>query len=105
WGNRRIRMNAIAPGPIPTEGAFSRVLPRKDLEQAALERSPQRRFGTMDELANLAAFLVSEGSAYINGEVIRMDGGELLQGAGEFSALGRLLKEEDWQSLRPPKKA
>ncbi len=103
WGNRGIRLNAIAPGPIPTEGAFSRVLPRKDLEQAALARNPLQRFGTVEELANLAAFLVSDGSGYINGEVVRMDGGELLQGAGEFSALGRLLKDEDWQSLRPSK--
>ncbi|MBV8476700.1 MAG: SDR family oxidoreductase [Acidobacteria bacterium] len=103
WGNRGIRMNAIAPGPIPTQGAFSRVLPRPDLEQAAIERNPLRRFGTVRELANLAAFLISDGSAYINGEVVRMDGGESLQGAGEFSALGRLLKEEDWRALRPNK--
>jgi NAD(P)-dependent dehydrogenase (short-subunit alcohol dehydrogenase family) len=105
WGNRGIRMNAIAPGPIPTEGAFSRVLPRPDLEQAALQRNPLHRFGTVEELANLAAFLVSDRSAYINGEVIRMDGGELLQGAGEFSALGRLLTDEDWDALRPKKKS
>jgi NAD(P)-dependent dehydrogenase (short-subunit alcohol dehydrogenase family) len=103
WGNRGIRMNAIAPGPIPTEGAFSRVLPRPDLEKVAIERNPLRRFGTVEELANLAAFLVSDGSGYINGEVVRMDGGEFLQGAGEFSALGRLLKEADWQALRPKK--
>jgi NAD(P)-dependent dehydrogenase (short-subunit alcohol dehydrogenase family) len=104
WGDRGIRMNGIAPGPIPTEGAFSRVLPRPDLEKVALTRNPQNRFGTIEELANLAAFLVSDGSAYINGEVIRMDGGEFLQGAGEFSALGRILKEEDWQALKPRKK-
>jgi len=104
WGNRGIRMNAIAPGPIPTQGAFSRVLPRPELETVALDRNPQHRFGTVEELANLAAFLVSDGSAYINGEVIRMDGGEFMQGAGEFSNLGRVLKEEDWQSLRPKKK-
>ena len=103
WGNRGIRMNAIAPGPIPTQGAFSRVLPRPELETLALERNPQRRFGTVEELANLAAFLVSDGSGYINGEVVRMDGGELLQGAGEFSNLGRILTEEDWQSLKPKK--
>ncbi|HEX3820959.1 MAG TPA: SDR family oxidoreductase [Candidatus Sulfotelmatobacter sp.] len=103
WGNRGIRMNAIAPGPIPTQGAFSRVLPRPDLETLALDRNPQHRFGTVEELANLAAFLVSDGSSYINGEVIRMDGGEFLQGAGEFSNLGRVLKEEDWQALKPKK--
>ncbi len=104
WGNRGIRMNAIAPGPIPTQGAFSRVLPRAELETLALDRNPQHRFGTVEELANLAAFLVSDGSAYINGEVIRMDGGEFLQGAGEFSNLGRFLTEEDWQAIKPQKK-
>jgi len=98
-------MNAIAPGPIPTQGAFSRVLPHPGLETLALDRNPLHRFGTVDELANLAAFLVSDGSGYINGEVIRMDGGEFLQGAGEFSNLGRVLKEEDWQAIKPKKSA
>jgi NAD(P)-dependent dehydrogenase (short-subunit alcohol dehydrogenase family) len=104
WGNRGIRMNAIAPGPIPTQGAFSRVLPHPGLEEMALDRNPLHRFGTVEELANLAAFLVSDGSGYINGEVIRMDGGEFLQGAGEFSNLGRVLKDKDWESLRPKKR-
>ena len=103
WGNRGIRMNAIAPGPIPTQGAFSRVVPLPQLETAALDRNPLHRFGTVEELANLAAFLVSDGSGYINGEVIRMDGGEFLQGAGEFSNLGRILKEADWEALKPRK--
>jgi NAD(P)-dependent dehydrogenase (short-subunit alcohol dehydrogenase family) len=104
WGNRGIRMNAIAPGPIPTQGAFSRVLPRAELETVALDRNPLHRFGTIEELANLAAFLVSDGSGYVNGEVIRMDGGEFLQGAGEFSALGRVLTDKDWESLKPRKR-
>ena len=104
WGNRGIRMNAIAPGPIPTQGAFSRVLPHPGLETIALDRNPLHRFGTVEELANLASFLVSDGSAYINGEVIRMDGGEFLQGAGEFSNLGRVLTDQDWESLKPRKK-
>ena len=104
WGDRGIRMNAIAPGPIPTQGAFSRVLPRADLETVALDRNPLHRFGSIEELANLAAFLVSDGSGYINGEVVRMDGGEFLQGAGEFSNLGRVLKEEDWQAIKPKKR-
>ena len=103
WGDRGIRMNAIAPGPIPTQGAFSRVLPRPELETVALDRNPLHRFGKVEELANLAAFLVSDGSGYINGEVIRMDGGEFLQGAGEFSNLGRLLKDDDWRALKPKK--
>ena len=103
WGDRGIRLNAIAPGPIPTQGAFSRLLPHPELETLALDRNPLHRFGTVEELANLAAFLVSDGSGYINGEVIRMDGGEFLQGAGEFTSLGRVLKEEDWQALKPKK--
>jgi NAD(P)-dependent dehydrogenase (short-subunit alcohol dehydrogenase family) len=103
WGSRGIRMNAIAPGPIPTQGAFSRVLPRPELEALALDRNPLHRFGTTEELANLAVFLVSDGSGYINGEVLRMDGGEFLQGAGEFSSLGRALTEEDWKSIKPKK--
>jgi NAD(P)-dependent dehydrogenase (short-subunit alcohol dehydrogenase family) len=103
WGDRGIRMNAIAPGPIPTEGAFSRLLPRPELEQAARSRIPAGRFGTVEELANLATFLVSDGSDYINGEVVTMDGGEWLQGAGEFSAVGKQLSDEDWKRLRPRK--
>jgi NAD(P)-dependent dehydrogenase (short-subunit alcohol dehydrogenase family) len=103
WGNRGIRMNAIAPGPIPTEGAFSRLLPRPELEQLALARNPLGRFGTAEELANLATFLVSDASAYINGEVVVMDGGEWLQGAGEFSAIGRELTDKDWELFKPRK--
>ena len=103
WGNRGIRMNAIAPGPIPTQGAFSRLLPRPEVEQAAKQRIPLGRFGTVEEFANLAAFLVSDGSGYINGEVVTMDGGEWLQGAGEFTALGRQLSEQEWQMMKPKK--
>ena len=103
WGNRGIRMNAIAPGPIPTQGAFSRLLPRPELEEIAKARVPLGRFGTVEEFANLAAFLVSDGSGYINGDVITMDGGEWLQGAGEFSAVGRLLTEKEWALMRPKK--
>jgi NAD(P)-dependent dehydrogenase (short-subunit alcohol dehydrogenase family) len=105
WGDRGIRMNAIAPGPIPTEGAFSRLLPRPDLEVSAKQRNPLGRFGTVEEFANLAAFLVSDGSGYINGEVVTMDGGEWLQGAGEFTALGRSLTEHEWEMMRPKKKS
>jgi NAD(P)-dependent dehydrogenase (short-subunit alcohol dehydrogenase family) len=104
WGPRGIRMNCIAPGPIPTEGAFSRLLPRPDLEEHAKARNPLRRFGTVEEFANLAAFLVSDGSGYINGETVIMDGGEWLQGAGEFTSLGQLLSEQEWQALKQRKK-
>jgi len=104
WGPRGIRLNAIAPGPIRTEGAFSRLLPREDLERHALERIPLRRFGTLEEFANLAAFLVSDGCTHVNGEVVVMDGGEWLQGASEFGYVGQSLSESDWENLRPKKK-
>jgi NAD(P)-dependent dehydrogenase (short-subunit alcohol dehydrogenase family) len=104
WGPRGIRLNAIAPGPIPTEGAFSRLLPKKELEQLAVNRIPMQRFGTPEEIANLAAFLVSDGAAYINGEVVTMDGGEWLQGAGEFNYLGQMMSDADWAMFKPQKK-
>jgi len=103
WGDRGIRMNAIAPGPIPTEGAFSRLLPRPELEATAKKRIPLGRFGTTEEFANLAAFLISDGSGYINGDTVTMDGGEWLQGAGEFTSLGRELTEEEWKAMKPKK--
>jgi NAD(P)-dependent dehydrogenase (short-subunit alcohol dehydrogenase family) len=81
WGKRGIRFNAIAPGPVPTEGAFSRLMPVKSLEDLAKKRNPLGRFGTHDELADLAAFLVSDYSGYINGEQIVMDGGEQIKGS------------------------
>jgi NAD(P)-dependent dehydrogenase (short-subunit alcohol dehydrogenase family) len=104
WGPSGIRFNEIAPGPIPTEGAFSRLLPRKDIEQHALDRNPMRRFGTVEEFANLAAFLVSDGCTYINGETIVMDGGAWLRGASGFGYLDELLTDSDWNELRPRKK-
>jgi len=105
WGNRGIRMNAIAPGPVPTEGAFSRLLPRPELEELAKKRIPLGRFGTLEEFANLAVFLISDGSGFINGDNITMDGGEWLQGAGEFTALGRMLTEKEWETMKPKKPA
>ncbi len=104
WGPRGIRLNGIAPGPIPTEGAFSRLMPSQDLEKLALRRVPLRRFGTPAELANLAAFLVSDGCTYINGDIVVMDGGEWLQGAGEFSYAGQILSDADWEAMKPKKK-
>jgi len=104
WGPRGIRMNAIAPGPVPTEGAFSRLLPKAELEKLAIKRVPLRRFGTPEEIANLAVFLVSDQASYINGEVVAIDGGEWLQGAGEFSFLGQMMSDADWEMFRPKKK-
>lgn len=86
WAKYGIRSNAIAPGPFPTKGAWDRLFPahlREILDP--LRRIPLRRTGEHQELANLAAYLVSDFSAFINGEVVTIDGGEWLQGAGEFN--------------------
>jgi NAD(P)-dependent dehydrogenase (short-subunit alcohol dehydrogenase family) len=85
WARYRIRLNAIAPGPFPTEGAWSRLLPAKELEERARQAHPMKRFGRHDELANLAAYLLSDMSEYINGECVVIDGGLWLRGAGEFN--------------------
>ena len=87
WARHGIRLNAIAPGPIPTEGAFSRLLPSPALEEARKRRIPAGRFGTQDELAELAAFLVCDASDWMRGEIVTFDGGEWLRGAGEFNDL------------------
>jgi NAD(P)-dependent dehydrogenase (short-subunit alcohol dehydrogenase family) len=102
WGPRGIRLNAIAPGPFPTEGAWERLVPSKELEAAWLARIPLRRAGKHEELANLAAFLMSDGAGYINGDCITIDGGEWLAGAGQFNFAERL-SEADWQRMRPNK--
>lgn len=85
WGHAGIRLNAIAPGPIPTEGAWARLMAFPEAEQKTLERIPLGRFGTPDELANLVVFLLSDMCPYQTGDCITMDGGEWLAGAGEFS--------------------
>jgi NAD(P)-dependent dehydrogenase (short-subunit alcohol dehydrogenase family) len=85
WGHAGIRLNAIAPGPIPTEGAFSRLIPNEDARKRALTRIPLGRFGTPEEIANLAAFLLSHLAPWQTGDCVTLDGGEWLAGAGEFS--------------------
>jgi len=87
WARHGIRLNAIAPGPIPTEGAFSRLMPHPGMEKAMKKRIPAGRFGTQEELAELAAFLVSDASDWMRGEIVTFDGGEWLRGAGEFNDL------------------
>jgi NAD(P)-dependent dehydrogenase (short-subunit alcohol dehydrogenase family) len=103
WARHRIRLNAIAPGPIPTEGAFSRLLPTKDLEEKARNWHPIKRFGRPEELANLAAYLLSEQADYINGECVVIDGGEWLRGAGEFNSLVDL-PDSAWEALEAARK-
>ena len=91
WAKYNIRSNAIAPGPFPTKGAWSRLVPPGlNVEKKMKERVPMNRFGKHEELANLAAYLMADGSAYINGDVITIDGGEWLKGAGQFNALDKV---------------
>ena len=99
WGKYGIRSNAIAPGPFPTEGAWSRLLPGDLVKKYGPEnRIPVKRYGEHQELANLAAYLISDYASYINGEVVTIDGGEWLQGAGEFNWMDELPKEL-WESF------
>ena len=103
WGGKGVRLNAIAPGPFPTQGAWERLVPRPDLAKVFETRNPLKRVGEHSELANLASFLLSDYAGYINGEVVTIDGGEWLQGAGQFSFLDRLT-EADWDALKPKKR-
>ncbi|MEC0231859.1 SDR family oxidoreductase [Paenibacillus alba] len=98
WARYGIRQVAIAPGLFPTDGAWSRLAPTPELSEKLLNRVPLRRVGDKDELANLAAYLISDFAAYINGEVITIDGGEWLQGAGQFNDLLEVT-DEQWIDL------
>jgi NAD(P)-dependent dehydrogenase (short-subunit alcohol dehydrogenase family) len=93
WGHAGIRLNAIAPGPIPTEGAFSRLMPTPETQRASLGRIPLGRFGERREIANLATFLLSDLCPYQTGDCVTMDGGEWLAGAGEFSDYRRIPRD------------
>ncbi len=99
WAKYNIRINAIAPGPFPTKGAWDRLLPGNLKEQFDISKKvPLRRVGEHQELANLAAYLISDYAAYINGEVVTIDGGEWLQGAGEFNMLEKI-PQQLWDTL------
>jgi NAD(P)-dependent dehydrogenase (short-subunit alcohol dehydrogenase family) len=106
WGAAGIRLNAIAPGPIRTEGAFSRLIPTPQAEKAALGRIPLGRFGEKQEIANLALFLLSDLCAYQTGDCVTMDGGEWLAGAGQFSDYRKVPREmlkAGFDAMKPKK--
>ena len=94
WAKYNIRLNAVAPGPFPTKGAWDRLLPGdlKDKFDPA-KKVPLGRVGEHQELSNLCAYLVSDFSSYINGEVVTIDGAEWLKGAGQFNNLEMVTKE------------
>lgn len=100
WAKYGMRFNAIAPGPFPTKGAWERLLPGplvKKFDPA--KKVPLGRVGEHQELANLAAYMVSDFGAYLNGETIVLDGGEWLKGAGQFNMLDKIPKAM-WTMLR-----
>jgi NAD(P)-dependent dehydrogenase (short-subunit alcohol dehydrogenase family) len=106
WASYGIRLNAVAPGPFPTEGAFSRLMPGSDLERQALERVPSRRFGEHQELTNLIAYLLSDASPYQTGDLVTIDGGEALFSGQQFGGLARIERAQAkalMASLRPAK--
>jgi len=98
WAKYHIRLNAIAPGPFPTEGAWSRLMPSKQFEEHSRDKHPMKRFGRHEELTNLAAFLISDMAEYINGECVVIDGGQWLRGAGEFNDLA-MLPDSVWEQM------
>lgn len=98
WGGRGIRLNAIAPGPFPTKGATERLMPDPRLVEMMRNQNPQKRFGDPEELGNLAVYMMADGSSYLNGEVVTIDAGEWLQGAGQFNFL-RHVSDQDWQKM------
>jgi len=93
WGTYGIRLNAIAPGPFPTEGAWKRLVPDPSMEEQWRQRVPLARFGEPEELTNLAAFLLSGASSYLTGQVIALDGGEALASGGQFNDFIKLPRE------------
>jgi len=100
WATYGIRLNAIAPGPFPTEGAWNALMPTPEAEAAARSRIPAGRFGEHEELTNLAAFLLSRAAPFITGECVTIDGGEWLAAGGEFNHLTRLPRDEVRSLLR-----
>lgn len=94
WGGHGIRLNALAPGPFPTEGAWDRLVPNESTEEAMRRRVPLRRFGDPAELARLAWLMLGSDAAYMNGAVITFDGGEALQSGGQFNGLLQLPADE-----------
>jgi NAD(P)-dependent dehydrogenase (short-subunit alcohol dehydrogenase family) len=104
WGEAGIRLNAVAPGPIPTEGAWSRLMAFPEAERKTIERIPLGRLGTSEELANVVTFLLSDLCPYQTGDCVTMDGGEWLAGAGEFSDYRKIPREVFKEALEKMRK-
>ena len=106
WATYGIRLNAVAPGPFPTEGAFSRLMPGCEIERQVLRRVPSRRLGEHWELVNLVAYLMSDASPYQTGDLVTIDGAEALFSGQEFSGfahMDRAAAKELMAALKPKK--
>ena len=103
WGKYGIRLNAIAPGPFPTEGAWSRLMPTPEIQELFEKRIPLRRMGEHLELTNLASYLLSDTAAFISGDLIAIDGGETAWNGGEFNVLDEVTPEQ-WDALAAMRK-
>jgi len=99
WGPHGIRLNAIAPGPFPTKGAWERLSPQSAARGEGNHRMPMGRVGQMSELANLAVFLMADGCDYLTGQTIAIDGGMHLASGGNFASLTSL-GDADWDRIR-----
>ena len=99
WGPAGIRVNAIAPGPFPTEGMTARLSPKGDMKKDSDNTIPMGRMGEMNELQNLATFLMSDGCDYLTGQTIAIDGAQYLSGGGTFSQLSKM-SDDDWAEIR-----
>ena len=98
WGKYGIKINGIAPGPFPTKGAWDRLNPGSN-DDGMTNTVPLGRVGEMEELQNLATFLMADGCDYLTGQTIGLDGGQYLTGGGTFSQLDKL-SDEDWENMR-----
>lgn len=103
WGKYGIRLNAIAPGPFPTEGAWSRLMPTPEIGALFEKQIPLRRVGDPRELANLASYLISDAAAFMTGDLITIDGGETAWNGGEFNVLDEVTPE-GWDALAAMRK-
>lgn len=106
WAKYNIRVNAVAPGPIPTDYAWEMLNPtdRSSVGATQTEQIPAGRAGTIEELANLTMFLLSDACDYLTGQTIAMDGGQMLSGPGTFAGLAALT-DADWQQIKETSKA
>jgi NAD(P)-dependent dehydrogenase (short-subunit alcohol dehydrogenase family) len=103
WGHANIRVNAIAPGPFPTEGAWKALMPTPELEEKAKQRIPLRRFGEHEELTSLVVFMMSDLARFQTGDCVTIDGGEWLTTGGEFNSFTRFPREGVREMLRAMK--